>query len=178
MEKSNSHNFEEFLKNNKFIPSKHSKFYQVWVEKFISYYQKDFKAVKYRNIKDFLDKLDSEGKEDWQIRQAYKAIKVFLEDFMGLMIDFNEDSENKSKNIPVKYPKTWKEAFSKFINEIRFQHLAYSTEKTYRSWIRRFIGFCNNARPEEIDSSHVKKYLVHLGRAVLTQVSALWVGFY
>jgi hypothetical protein len=35
--------------------------------------------------------LESEGKEDWQIRQAYKAIKVFLEDFMCLLIDFTED---------------------------------------------------------------------------------------
>jgi integron integrase len=58
----------------------------------------------------------------------------------------------------------------KFINEIRFQHLAYNTEKTYRSWIKRFIEFCNNASPEEIESSHVKKFLVHL--AVERKVSA------
>ena len=57
----------------------------------MSYYQNNLKAVKYNNIKEFLDKLESEGKEDWQIRQAYKAIKVFLEDFMCLLIDFTED---------------------------------------------------------------------------------------
>jgi hypothetical protein len=59
----------------------------------------------YNNIKEFLDKLESEGKEDWQIRQAYKAIKVFLEDFMCLLIDFTEDSENGSTCKPVKKPK-------------------------------------------------------------------------
>ena len=58
------------------------------------------------NIKEFLDKLESEGKEDWQIRQAYKAVKVFLEDFMCLLIDFTEDSENGSTCKPVKKPKT------------------------------------------------------------------------
>ncbi len=59
----------------------------------------------HNNIKEFLDKLESEGKEDWQIRQAYKAIKVFLEDFMCLLIDFTEDSENGSTCKPVKKPK-------------------------------------------------------------------------
>jgi integron integrase len=81
---------------------------------------------------------------------------------MRLTIDFSENPEDESSGKPVKNPATWKDAFSKFINEIRFQHLAYSTEKTYRSWIRRFVGFCNNAPPRTIQSSHVKKFLVHL----------------
>ena len=91
MEKYNSNNFREFLINEKSIPFKNVRFYEVWVDKFLSYYQKNLKAVKYNNIKEFLDKLESEGKEDWQIRQAYKAIKVFLEDFMCLLNDFTED---------------------------------------------------------------------------------------
>ena len=82
MEKYNSNSFREFLINEKSIPLKNIRFYQVWVDRFLSYYQKNLKAVKYNNIKEFLDKLGSEGKEDWQIRQAYKAVKVFLEDFM------------------------------------------------------------------------------------------------
>ena len=75
MGKYNSNNFREFLINEKSIPLKNIRFYQVWVDKFLSYYQKNLKTVKYNNIKEFLDKLESEGKEDWQIRQAYKAIK-------------------------------------------------------------------------------------------------------
>jgi hypothetical protein len=122
--------------------------------------------------------LESEGKEDWQIRQAYKAIKVFLEDFMCLLIDFTEDSKNGSTCKPVKKPKTWKEGFSKFINEIRFQHLAYNTEKTYRSWIRRFIEFCNNASPEEIESSHVKKLVLPIfAYQALPQDVAMIISF-
>ncbi len=162
MKKNNSNSFKEFLINDKNIPNKNIIFYQVWVNKFLSFYQKNLKAVKYDNIKAFLDKLESEGKEDWQIRQAYRSIKFFLEDFMRLTIDFSENPKDESSGKPVKNPATWKDAFSKFINEIRFQHLAYSTEKTYRSWIRRFVAFCNNAPPRTIQSSHVKKFLVHL----------------
>ncbi|OIN95056.1 MAG: hypothetical protein AUJ48_03920 [Deltaproteobacteria bacterium CG1_02_45_11] len=54
----------------------------------------------------FLDKLESEGKEDWQIRQAYRAIKYFLEDFMCLSIDFSENPEDESSGKPVKNPAT------------------------------------------------------------------------
>ena len=66
--------------------------------KFSSYYQNDINKinkVNYENIKNFLDTLEAEGKKDWQIRQAYQAIKLFLENFMNLVIDFNKDSKQK-----------------------------------------------------------------------------------
>lgn len=170
MKKYNSDNFVEFLVNKKNIPEKQAKYFLLWVNKFLSYYQKDLKIVNYKIIKDFLDTLESESKEDWQLRQAYRAIKLLIEDYMGLSIDFDRDTETICSEMPVYNPKTWKEAFTKFINEIRFQHLSYSTEKTYRSWIRRFISFCNNTLPEQITSSHVKRFLVHL--AVDRNVSA------
>ncbi len=116
MGKYNSNSFREFLINEKSIPLKNIRFYQVWVDRFLSYYQKNLKAVKYNNIKEFLDKLESEGKEDWQIRQAYKAIKVFLEDFMCLLIDFTEDSENGSQD-------TWPSTSRHHIHEIRLQRM-------------------------------------------------------
>jgi hypothetical protein len=169
MEKYNSNNFREFLINEKYIPLKNIRFYQVWVDKFLSYYQNNLKAVNYNDIKQFLDELESEGKEDWQIRQAYKAIKVFLEDFMCLLIDFTEDSKNGSTCKPVKKPKTWKEGFSKFINEIRFQHLAYNTEKTYRSWIRRFIEF-KIIEEEPIEKTTKQEKLAKLFRSDIKTV--------
>jgi len=46
MGKYNSNNFREFLINEKFILLKNIRFYQVWVDKFLSYYQKNLKAVK------------------------------------------------------------------------------------------------------------------------------------
>ena len=51
MGKYNSDNFREFLINEKSIPLKNIRFYQVWVDKFLSYYQKHLEAVKYNNIK-------------------------------------------------------------------------------------------------------------------------------
>jgi len=36
--------------NEKSVPFKNVRFYQVWVDKFLSYYQKNLKTVKYNNI--------------------------------------------------------------------------------------------------------------------------------
>jgi hypothetical protein len=54
---------DAFLIFDKHSPVKNVRFYQVWLDKFLSYYQKNLKAVQYNNIKEFLDKLESEGKE-------------------------------------------------------------------------------------------------------------------
>ena len=61
MRKKSSNSFKEFLINGKNIANKNIIFYQVWVNKFVSFYQKNLKTVKYDNIKAFLDKLES----DW-----------------------------------------------------------------------------------------------------------------
>ena len=50
MEKYNSNNFREFLINEKSVSLKNIRFYQVWADKFLSYYQKNLKAVKYNNM--------------------------------------------------------------------------------------------------------------------------------
>jgi len=50
MEKYNPNSFREFLINEKSIPLKNVRFYQVWVDRFLSYYQKNLKAVKYNWI--------------------------------------------------------------------------------------------------------------------------------
>ena len=53
MKKNSSGSFKEFLINDKNILNKNIIFYQAWVNQFLSFYQKNLKAVKYDNIKAF-----------------------------------------------------------------------------------------------------------------------------
>ncbi|WP_416676548.1 integron integrase [Egbenema bharatensis] len=53
---------------------------------------------------------------------------------------------------------------------IRVKHYSYSTEKTYVSWIRRFILFHNKRHPNEMGAPEVTQFLTHL--AVTEQVAA------
>lgn len=53
---------------------------------------------------------------------------------------------------------------------IRTRGLAYATEKTYLSWIRRFILFINKQHPKDVNGQQVSEFLSYL--AVKRDVSA------
>ena len=52
----------------------------------------------------------------------------------------------------------------------RAQHLSLSTEKSYVSWIRRYILFHNKRHPKEMAEAEINAFLTHL--AVDRHVSA------
>ena len=68
----------------------------------------------------------------------------------------------------------WEKAL---VRRIREKHLAWKSEKTYRSWCRRFVAFCNDKAIEELDSNDVRKWLSDLAVkervSVATQKQAL-----
>ncbi|AFY78092.1 hypothetical protein Ple7327_2831 [Pleurocapsa sp. PCC 7327] len=53
---------------------------------------------------------------------------------------------------------------------IRLKHYSYSTEKTYISWIRRYIFFHDKRHPKDMGVDEVEAFLTHL--AVQEKVSA------
>ena len=51
----------------------------------------------------------------------------------------------------------------KFVKEaLRTKHYSYRTEQAYLKWIRRFINYYANAHPDQLDNTHIQKYLSHL----------------
>ena len=53
---------------------------------------------------------------------------------------------------------------------IRSRHLAWTTEKTYRHWARRWVAFCAPKPAEELAGEDVRNFLTHL--AVKERISA------
>ena len=46
---------------------------------------------------------------------------------------------------------------------LRYHHYAYSTEKTYLDWIKRFFKYFDyKIHPKQMDKIEVEKYLSHL----------------
>ena len=68
----------------------------------------------------------------------------------------------------------WEQAL---VSRIREKHLAWKSEKTYRSWCRRFMMSCDGKQPEALDREDVRRWLSGLavkGRvSVATQSQAL-----
>ncbi len=156
----NKNKFVEYLNKEKSIPLKHARYYLVWVNKFLAFYQKNLKNVNQKNINDFLDTLTSEGKKDWQRKQAYRAVHLFLHNFMEIKLNTARITNGSGQDSSI--PEDWKKAYDLFHNEMRFQHLARRTESAYRSWIRRFIDFLHNAPPSNISAQDGKEFLTHL----------------
>lgn len=88
----------------------------MWVNRFLSFYQRDLKTASYKSIKAFLDVLEKEGKQDWQIRQAYRAINIFLKEYIHVDIKHDKSLEVKNNN---EITRKWKDAYNVFLNEIR-----------------------------------------------------------
>jgi len=70
---------------------------------------------------------------------------------------------------------------TRFIDQLRLfmrtRHMAWTTEKTYVLWARRYIKFHNKRHPKEMGAAEIEEYLNHLalvgGVAPGTQAIAL-----
>ena len=47
-------------------------------------------------------------------------------------------------------------------HSLRAKHYAYSTEKTYLHWIKRFILFHHKRHPKEMNSPEIEQFLTYL----------------
>jgi len=45
---------------------------------------------------------------------------------------------------------------------LRVKHYAYSTEKTYVFWIRRYILYHGKKHPADMGTKHIQEFLTHL----------------
>jgi integron integrase len=168
--------FAQFLKEIGDIPVDKVPQYEHWVTMYrerrkaaVSMHEDPFPAP-------FLESLGPKV-EKWQIAQARKAIQLYwyyrqrTTDGQG----FEKGGKPPSGVIPASVPKP---ALSPSDNAIlkelerviRLHHLAYRTEKTYRSWAVRFLLFARNRNGTHPTEGHLQYFLSHL--AVEKKISA------
>jgi integron integrase len=90
----------------------------------------------------YADVLEKEGKQDWQIRQALDAVKLYQQ-YSG---DPEKGRDGATAEDPVEI----------LIEKLRIRHYSRSTVRTYSSWSRKYLSFCSSRdlRPGE-DASFV-----------------------
>ncbi len=139
--------YNEYLSSLNLVLEKHIPYMNGWVKHFLHLGQP--------TSADFADILEKEGREDWQVRQALDAVKIFNEVYPG----DNSEVMRKTEN-PLKIMR----------ENLRIRHYARSTEKAYLQWSSRFIEYCTqNCIGIDLDSSF-RNYLSHL--ALKRRVSA------
>jgi len=93
--------------------------------------------------------------EDWQIKQAEHALKLYRH-FLTI---------TGSKPKGDSHLDAWRELFDSTIKTMRLRHLAFKTERTYMLWIKRFAQFLNYPSPADLTREDIITFLSHLAVA-------------
>lgn len=141
--------FSEYISKEKGVEKNKISYYEFWLELYYKY-EKDKNNV---NHSTFLVNLEDKY-ESWQIEQARRSL-LFYKLYLSKV-------ENNNR--------TWNEIEKLVIEELRFQHKSYNTEKTYLHWIRDFVRYINDKTPNDVMQGDIKRFLSCL--AVERKVSA------
>ena len=165
--------FQKYLVEYKLALKVHVPFYALWVSKFLSFSNEHQDKNLDLRIKIFLDSLEREKKlQDWQVEQADNAIRLYINHFLsGDTSSLSPNTESDPQN---KLP-DYRGVLQTLREILRIKHYAYSTERSYIEWFRRFHTYVTNTKRKDwqkhgIDETDVRDFLSHL--AIMQRVSS------
>jgi integron integrase len=123
-------------------------------------------------VRQFCEQLERDGSEDWQVRQAEHALRIYFVHFLRLeQADWHRrpasvvvDEQGRTNPLA---------ALDQLRQRIRTRHYSYRTECSYIDWVRRFFAYLSERQGlphPRVDSAMVRDFLTHL--AVQRRVSA------
>ena len=130
--------FQRYLSDRKLVDERNIPFCALWVVQFLNHSNKtadqDIEIDTRTSL--FLDHLrDSETKAEWQVRQAYQAVKLYFYQYLKNRPSAEHPSWLKMSAAEL----TSFDALIQKVREvIRIKHYSNKTEKTYVHWIKRF----------------------------------------
>ena len=149
--------FQQFIVSRGFVPQSKAPYFAWWVKRFEAFCA-DAQGEQNTRLNDFLGYLSSEkSTASWQMEQARQAVSIFLEHYLDSeVIVFKNTIE------PVIGKKD--EIINRARELIRVKHYAYSTERTYLSWIGKFFEYMTISRHKnkQIEVEDIKDFLTYL----------------
>ena len=127
----------------------------------LDYYLKWYPLPKGLNAEHAIQHVRKHRGEDWQKRQVIEVLQIlFTSHGLPLPTGLYSASLPEDSNEPADHgalPEDPDEA--KLVRFIRYRHLAFTTERTYRHHWRKFAEFCGKQRP---CVAQLENYLSHL----------------
>lgn len=166
-----SADFGKFLLDANFVPTGKEKFLVHWVRRFFASHAQFPNMTWTDQLSLFLRELQQSGScQDWQIRQADQAVRLYFNNFLKNPCESAADASALTRT-----PLEIKPALDRFREALRLRHYARRTEITYTEWVKRYFYYCNERikkRPEYhfFTPESVKDFLAHL--AIGRNVSA------
>ena len=134
-----NNNFQDYLKEKKFVLEKQIPFYTRWVSIFLnSCGDVSGQSITDEHVESFIKDF-SRRHEEWQVKQAREAIGLFRF-YQGRK---SENSVEKNASVAA----AWKHAADEMIKMLRLKQKSYRTEQTYISWLRSFYKYISPVPP-------------------------------
>jgi integron integrase len=160
--------YGEFLLKARLVKEKAAPYCVRWVRAFLA--RPASPEPLQDQVRRFCEDLERQGREEWQVRQAEHALRIYFVNFLH-RTDWQRRppaavADEAGRVSPL-------DALEQLRLRLRTRHYSYRTECTYVDWARRFLAYLTErqgAPHPRADSNAVRDYLTHL--AVRQRVSA------
>ena len=161
--------FGEFLLKSKLVREKSAPHVVRWVRRFLSAPASDEPLAD--QARRFCEELERSGRcEDWQVRQAEHAVRIYFTNFLGRTDWHRQPQQHIVDNAgPVQSLAVLEQLRAR----LRTRHYSYRTECTYVGWVDRFFRYAAERQEPDalrVDVGMVRDYLTQL--ALRQHVSA------
>jgi integrase len=153
--------FGEFLLKARLVQEKAAPHCVRWVRRFLTRPATNEPAAD--QARRFCEDLErSGGCQDWQVRQAEQAVRIYFVNFLQ-RTDWHRqpasaavDEQQRTNPLAV---------LDELRQRLRTRHYSYRTECSYADWVRRFLAYLSarqGAPHPRVESGGVRDYLTHL----------------
>ncbi len=161
--------FGEFLLKAQLARPAAAPYFVRWVRRFLSRPASDQPLAD--QVRGFCEDLERNGgSEDWQVRQADQALRIYFVNFLQRTDWHRRPASTVVNEHGNTSPLA---ALEQLRMRVRTRHYSYRTECTYADWVRRFLDYAAQQQGvphPRVESEVVRDYLTHL--AVRQRVSA------
>jgi integron integrase len=155
--------FQKLLSERNLVPAKQIPFFALWARRFLSY-SKGMEAMPLGLRLDRFLKHTSlqENAQEWQLEQAERAVRLYAVHFGG------EAPAGEGPPPAGGY----EDCAARLKEALRLRHYAYTTERSYLDWFRRFHDYVHAVKKQEggYTAEDVRDFLSRL--ALVDRVSA------
>ncbi len=168
----NCADFAQFLLGSNFVQAGKEKYMVMWAKRFFDFRTNLKGSLSWsEQLPLFLRSLKIERYEDWQVRQAENAVRIYFLNFLKPCVSPNRakdaDTSGGSEGLD---RKTAKQLFKE---GLRLRNYSYRTETTYIGWLESFHRYCDtrgDAGETPYSPDLVRDFLAYL--AINRRVSA------
>ncbi len=163
-----SEDFGVFLLKSNIVVAGKERFLVHWVRKFFDFRSQLPKISWFEQLPMYIQELRSSGGiQDWQIRQAEQAVRLYFGNFL-LKNSFVKAVCSNDDFVPSISPQLSEQAaLQSFRESLRLRNYARRTELTYFGWVRQYFTYCrerSQCRAQSVSCSpdFVRDFLAYL----------------